>query len=742
MTTLVVESVIRSLLMAIMIWTGLKLLRVRHILAQKTAWSLVLLAAFAMPLLMRWQTLHPHMALVVPVQHSPAVNAIEKRVASLHLGSIVSAHPNLDKAANPVIGRPSGSDPVSTASASQSSTDQSPANQSMDGAETDSALPSISEPAISVMQNDVPVRAWHMSDLLPYVVPAYLVVAAALLLRLLIGLVLALRIWYMAEPASPILEPRAMVRISESIQSPVTIGSGIVLPASCEEWDRSKLRLVLAHELSHVRQGDFYLQFFASLYAALVWISPLGWWLKRRLAELGEALSDRAALAEAKDHSSYAEVLLEFAALPHHGFAGVTAGVGMARSSNIQQRIERILNDRIFRSAFPAGRRHAVIAALLIPCGLIGATSLLHVQAAETAKAQVAAALGSASQSVSSQAASSAAGAESLAETAANATAAAVVTPDPAPAAVLAVPASSGLETMTRARLAIVQSQLDEGMVLRAEPPHIVTVTPAIPALNIALSPLLISPVLTTIVSPNVSLAAQDEPAGHNQFHFDSDSSDGRQSLGVLHLGDGNDSFAIVSGDAHVKGSGDMGNAFERARSQTKGDFIWFERNGKSYVITDPEIVGQASGIFLRQDILARTQEQIFREMGRIDMRIPEIKIPPMDFSKELTEVQSSLQTLQNKNIQGLSNDQLADIQKQLAEAQGKLATLQVNTKLQMQSEIKESVRKSFEEQRQNMERQREEFRRDREERRREASKELQSVIDQAMRDGKAKSVN
>ena len=46
MTTLVVESVIRSLLMAIMIWTGLKTLRVHHILAQKIAWSLMLLAAF------------------------------------------------------------------------------------------------------------------------------------------------------------------------------------------------------------------------------------------------------------------------------------------------------------------------------------------------------------------------------------------------------------------------------------------------------------------------------------------------------------------------------------------------------------------------------------------------------------------------------------------------------------------------------------------------------------------------
>ena len=47
---------------------------------------------------------------------------------------------------------------------------------------------------------------------------------------------------------------------------------------------------------SHVRQRDFYLQLLAGLYAALFWFSPLGWWLKRKLSDLGEAISDRAGL--------------------------------------------------------------------------------------------------------------------------------------------------------------------------------------------------------------------------------------------------------------------------------------------------------------------------------------------------------------------------------------------------------------------------------------------------------------
>ena len=84
------------------------------------------------------------------------------------------------------------------------------------------------------------------------------------------------------------------VRWSKRIGSPVNIGSGILLPADYAEWDEEKLRVVVAHERSHIAQRDFYLQMIAGLYASLTWFSPLGWWLKRKLSELGEAISDRA----------------------------------------------------------------------------------------------------------------------------------------------------------------------------------------------------------------------------------------------------------------------------------------------------------------------------------------------------------------------------------------------------------------------------------------------------------------
>jgi DUF4097 and DUF4098 domain-containing protein YvlB len=209
----------------------------------------------------------------------------------------------------------------------------------------------------------------------------YLAIAAALMLRLVLGLTMALRLWITAMPVpahavSGIPGPLRL-RASTRVSSPLTIGSAILLPADYETWDKEKLRIVLAHERSHIRQGDFYLQLLAGLYAALAWFSPLGWWLKRELADLAEAISDHAGIKEARSHTSYAQILLEFAAAPRP----TALGVAMARTGSLARRIERLLNDHTFRQSFANGRR-ALVAVVLVPVALFAATELVRVQAA------------------------------------------------------------------------------------------------------------------------------------------------------------------------------------------------------------------------------------------------------------------------------------------------------------------------------------------------------------------------
>jgi len=52
---LLIEAALRALVVALVVWAGLRLFRVGNVLAQKAAWALVLAAAVAMPFLMRWQ---------------------------------------------------------------------------------------------------------------------------------------------------------------------------------------------------------------------------------------------------------------------------------------------------------------------------------------------------------------------------------------------------------------------------------------------------------------------------------------------------------------------------------------------------------------------------------------------------------------------------------------------------------------------------------------------------------------
>ncbi len=177
----------------------------------------------------------------------------------------------------------------------------------------------------------------------------------------------ALRLWRDAQPIS-LTGVRIPVRVHVEISSPVTIGSGILLPADYVSWDDEKLRVVLAHEQSHLRQRDFYLQLAAGLYAAIFWFSPLGWWLQRKLSDLSEAISDRAAVSEAASRAAYAQVLLEFAAQSNNNWSSTAQfGVAMARTARISQRIERLLNETHFRQSFAGSRMRLAIAVLLAP---------------------------------------------------------------------------------------------------------------------------------------------------------------------------------------------------------------------------------------------------------------------------------------------------------------------------------------------------------------------------------------
>ncbi len=385
MTLVLIEAAFRSLLVGMVVALGLRVLRVHNVVAQKAAWGLVLTAALAMPWLLptmgRWQFLPAGASIVLPAHPMTLLEELQARILAKN---------------------PSGRMPRPKASAipqDKSMPDEQPAGSASGTARTapdqeSQPTPASREQASAPQQGMVnsarpgehaqgsrPALAAFSPTVLFWSV--YLAGAAVLFLRLILGLAATLRLWFTATPirANKIDRSAAPLRVraSPKVSSPLTIGSGILLPADYQTWDVEKLRIVLAHESSHIRQGDFYLQVLAGLYASLVWFSPLGWWLKRELADLAEAISDRAGIEQAESRTSYAQILLEFAAAPRHA----AVGVPMARPGSLSRRIERLLDDHAFSQSF-AGHRRALIAVVLVPIACFAATAMVRVQAAST----------------------------------------------------------------------------------------------------------------------------------------------------------------------------------------------------------------------------------------------------------------------------------------------------------------------------------------------------------------------
>ncbi|HEY1760672.1 MAG TPA: M56 family metallopeptidase [Bryobacteraceae bacterium] len=202
----------------------------------------------------------------------------------------------------------------------------------------------------------------------------YCLVALTLLLRLFAGLAMSLRLLRKSRATGKTTEG-IEIRESKSVTAPVTLGivrSAIVLPADWREWDEIKLEAVLAHERAHVQRHDPAVQLVSVIHRALLWHSPLSWFLHKRLVQAAEEASDDAAVTATQDRACYAEVLLSFMQ------AGISTagsvGVPMARYGDPCNRVQRILDETTLSRGITR-RGLAAIVALVSPLAYVSATA-------------------------------------------------------------------------------------------------------------------------------------------------------------------------------------------------------------------------------------------------------------------------------------------------------------------------------------------------------------------------------
>ena len=139
----------------------------------------------------------------------------------------------------------------------------------------------------------------------------------------------------------------------------------ILLPAAANAWPDERIRVVLAHELAHVRRNDWLSQLSAELLRALYWFNPLVWLASRRLREESERACDDAVLETGVDAPAYATHLLEVA----KGFSAYrrawSPAPAIASPSHLERRVRAMLNARLNRRPLTRLARVAIVIAVV-----------------------------------------------------------------------------------------------------------------------------------------------------------------------------------------------------------------------------------------------------------------------------------------------------------------------------------------------------------------------------------------
>src|SRR5579872_2837473 len=202
--------------------------------------------------------------------------------------------------------------------------------------------------------------------------------------------------------------------------------------------------------------------------------------------------------------------------------------------------------------------------------------------------------------------------------------------------------------------------------------------------------------------------------------------------------------YVIMSGNTNnvtMSGSEEDVQHARELRKKISGDFIWFERDEKSYVITDPAFIAKAKALFApeeelgkQQEELGRQQEALGKQQEALGNQMEDVKVKIHDITPQLEEVRARMKELQ---ATGATQRELGELQSELGRLQGEVGRFQAQAGVgqreigQQQGEL---GRKQGE-----LGRQQGELGRKQGELARQASRELRGMFDDAIAKGIAK---
>ena len=185
------------------------------------------------------------------------------------------------------------------------------------------------------------------------------------------------------------------------------------------------------------------------------------------------------------------------------------------------------------------------------------------------------------------------------------------------------------------------------------------------------------------------SASANSAPAAHSgrtRTTTSSSSSSGRSRTYRIGIDDEEDQrFVIVSGKSDsftMSGSSEDARHAEKLKSQLSGDFIWFERDEKSYVIRDQATVERARSLWAPQEELGRQQEELGKQqeaLGKqqeeLGARMEQVQVKVPDMTAELDKLKAELKALSSQPT--VTVDRIGEIQSEIGELQSQIGELQ-----------------------------------------------------------------
>lgn len=442
------------------------------------------------------------------------------------------------------------------------------------------------------------------------------------------------------------------LRLVAALDSPVVVGwwrPMVLLPASLlARLPVDYLEALLAHELAHVRRHDYLVNVLQGVAEALLFYHPATWWLSRRIRIEREHVADRLAAEATGEPRRLALALAALAdeqaalrAAPQPALAAL-APTGGPLMKRIEQLVRPGRTTSGGRFVFPL-------------LGLAAAGLAFYAQAHRDPSASPAGinvftttpslALNTAPRPVNVASRSG--------------VVAAVAQASPSPAATVKASPQAAPVAVQSAHPAIAAAPAappapPSPMDLRAPP-----APPALKPPSVVPAP----PAPPVPARPSVNVPAPPPPPA-------------RPTLAQVRMhGTHGEPYALVSKgkDGYLmSGSSDDMPQIEAMRRSVDGDFLWFRRGGKAYVVTDPAILAQVRKSWAEADVLGERMRVLGDQMEVHGKKMEAI-------GQQMEEVSGAATPPSGIEAASKQMEALARQQGQLAERQARLSVAMID---------------------------------------------------------------